>query len=178
MPDEQIEENAEESQEQPRKKKGGRKLLIVVLILIMAGGGGGFYLWRKRAAAKAQAATAASDHKGEKGSPTEGPDDAEVKKVIELQPFIVNLADTTETRYLRMTISLGVGESHEEKVDPLFTTRVRNAILATITTKTSDQILTVEGKTELRKEMLHAARATVDEPEIHAIYITDFIVQM
>jgi flagellar protein FliL len=179
MPDEQIEQNEEEAQEQPRKKKGGRKLLIVVLIVIMAGGGGGFYFWRKRAAAKAQAAkTAASDHKGEKGSPAEGPDDTEVKEVIELQPFIVNLADTTETRYLRMTISLGVGESHEEKVDPLFTTRVRNAILATITTKTSDQILTVEGKTELRKEMLQAARATVDQPQIHAIYITDFIVQM
>jgi len=87
----------------------------------------------------------------------EAEDDSEVKQVIEMQPFIVNLADQNETRYLRMTISLGVAET-EDKIDPLFTTRYANAILATISTRTSEQILSVEGKTLLRKEMLSAAR--------------------
>ena len=41
-------------------------------------------------------------------------EEGEVKEVIELQPFIVNLADKNEARYLRMTISLGIGESAEE----------------------------------------------------------------
>lgn len=106
------------------------------------------------------------------------PDDKEVKKIIELQPFVVNLADKEESRYLRMSVSLGIGETKEEKPDPILMTRVRNAMLAVLTTKTADEILTQEGKSILRKELLKAARAAIDEPHIEAIYITDFIVQM
>lgn len=106
------------------------------------------------------------------------PDDKDVKKVIELQPFVVNLADREGSRYLRMSVSIGVGESKEEKPDPILMTRVRNAMLAVLTTKTADEILTPQGKSVLRKELLKAARAAIEEPHIEAIYITDFIVQM
>lgn len=106
------------------------------------------------------------------------PDDGEVKQVVELQPFIVNLADDSEPRYLRMTVSLGLAEATEAKPDPIFTTKVRNAMLAILTSKKSDEILTVEGKATLRKELLKAAQTAVSEPEVHAIYITDFIIQL
>lgn len=107
------------------------------------------------------------------------PEDGEVKHVVELQPFIINLADKDDARYLRMTISLGIGEGGGEgKADPLFTTRVRNALLSVLTTKTSDEVLTIEGKATLRKQLLLAAQEAVAEPSVHAIYITDFIVQL
>lgn len=107
------------------------------------------------------------------------PDDSEVKKIIEIQPFIVNLADSEQARYLRMTVSLGVGgEEKEEKADPIFTTRVRNAMLAVLSNKKSEEILTIEGKKKLRSELLNAAQAASEEPEVLAIYITDFIVQL
>jgi flagellar FliL protein len=106
------------------------------------------------------------------------PDDKDVKKIIELQPFVVNLADKEDSRYLRMSVSLGIGETKEEKPDPILMTRVRNAMLAVLTTKTAEEILTQEGKSILRKELLKAARAAIEEPHIEAIYITDFIVQM
>lgn len=181
MADEESVQNSEEFQDQPAKKKGGLKRLLMICLLlavVAATGAGGFFYWRQRAAIKARAALAAKDHQPEHGHSSEHSDDTEVKEVVELLPFIVNLADRNETRYLRMTVSLGVGESREGKADPVYTTRVRNAILAIITTKTSEQVLTVEGKAELRKEMLNAARTAVDQPEVHAIYITDFIVQM
>jgi flagellar protein FliL len=176
MPDEQTAPTTQETPAEPEKKKGrGKKLIILfLLVLILAGGGvGGFYYWRHRTAAQARAGA----DKDKKGAEKHSVSDADIKEVIELQPFIVNLADKNENRYLRMTISLGVGES-TEKADPIFTTKVRNAILATITNKTSEQVLTVEGKAALRKEMLDAARTAVEKPEVHAIYITDFIVQM
>lgn len=107
------------------------------------------------------------------------PEDADVKNIVELQPFIVNLADKDDPRYLRTTIILGIsGDAGESKPDPIFTTRVRNAMLAILTTKTSEELLTVEGKTVLRKELLHAAQAASEEPKVEAIYITDFIVQL
>ncbi|MGH9944223.1 MAG: flagellar basal body-associated FliL family protein [Pyrinomonadaceae bacterium] len=119
--------------------------------------------------------------KGKKSQPIELslPEDSEVKSVVELQPFIINLADENEARYLRLTVSLGLGEGgEEEKPDPLFTTRVRNAMLAVLTTKTSEEILTSEGKNRLRHQLLLAAREASEEPHVEAIYITDFIVQL
>lgn len=108
------------------------------------------------------------------------PDDEDVKHVVDLEPFIINLADTEQARYLRLTVSLGIGgESKEaEKPNPLFITRVRNAMLAVLQNKKSDEVLSVEGKNKLRKELLKAAKAASEEPEVGAIYITDFIVQL
>lgn len=176
MPEELLEEigadlDGENDEEAPRRS-GKKKWLILLLItiLFLGGGGGGYYFWRVKANAKKAAK--------EKMGPADSTDDGEVKQVIELQPFIVNLADRTEPRYLRMTVSLGIGENLDDKPDPLFTTKVRNAILGIVTTKSSDEILTVEGKAVLRKEMLEAARRVVSKPEVHAIYITDFIIQM
>ncbi len=108
------------------------------------------------------------------------PDDKDVKRIVELQPFIVNLADSDQARYLRMTISLGVGggESVSEKPDQVFNSRVRNAILAVLSVKKSDDVLSTEGKAKLRKEILQAAQAVSTEPEVEAVYITEFIVQL
>ena len=183
------------------KKKGGKKfiLIAVVLVFLLGGGGAGFYFWR---IARAQAAAEApvkkttdkkAAKKDEEDVPTEKdtksskknsvvesaiPEDADVKQVIELPPFIVNLADTEQARYLRMSVSLGVAGEGGEKPDQLFITRVRNAMLAVLSEKNSEQILTVEGKTKLRKELLQAAKAASEEPEVMAIYITDFIIQL
>lgn len=182
------------------KKKGGKKiiLLAIVAVLLVTGGGVGYYFLRIAGTSKAEAA---SDKKSKKAAKTEEPageeeetksakkpektesaqipDDEDVKHVVELPPFIVNLADSEQARYLRMSVSLGIGEGGEkEKPDPLFMTRVRNAMLAVLSQKSSDEILTVEGKTKLRKELLEAAQAASAEPEVHAIYITDFIVQL
>jgi len=106
------------------------------------------------------------------------PNDKEVHHIVELQPFIVNLADTEGVYYLRMSVSVGIGETKEEKPSALFITRVRNAILAVLTTKESKDVLTPEGKAGLRKELLKAVRKAVAEPEVHAVYITDLIVQL
>lgn len=183
------------------KKKGGKKFILIglVLVLLLGGGGAGFYFWRiagtqaaegpdKKAGEKKASnkkAEAESDSENEtKTSKKSGavdsaiPEDEEVKHIVELPPFIVNLADTEQARYLRMTVSLGVAGEESEKPDQLFITRVRNAMLAVLSEKSSDQILTAEGKAKLRKELLQAAKAASSEPEVKAIYITDFIVQL
>lgn len=189
------------------KKKGGKKFLViaVVVILLLGGGGGGFYFWRASSAAAADEVSEKkkdskksdseeksddeeSEHEddgGKKGSmddslKTSIPNDDDVNAVVELPPFIVNLADTEQARYLRMSVSLGVegAEGESEKPDQLFITRVRNTMLAVLSDKKSDEILSVEGKAKLRKELLKAAQAASEEPKVRAIYITDFIVQL
>ncbi|MBS1792400.1 MAG: flagellar basal body-associated FliL family protein [Acidobacteria bacterium] len=197
---------AEEAVEGGAPRRNFKKLIIIAVVLLLVGGGG-FYYWRSRSAAATEATEetdakptkAATEKKSKAKKPVDDseeeeedsppkksgtlksalPKDGDVKKVIELPPFIVNLADTDNARYLRMTVSLGVGgDDGSEKPDQLFMTRVRNAMLAVLSEKTSDEILTAEGKAKLRKELLKAAQAASDEPEVQAIYITDFIVQL
>lgn len=200
---------AEASTAAPKKSRK-LLLIVIAALLVLGGGGGGYFFLSKGAGAatkekpeKTKKAKAdkekeeeaadeeeapkkghdeeeAADTKSKKSDEISLPDDSQVKHVIELQPFIVNLADKGEARYLRLTVNVGVGEAEGggEKADPLFTTRVRNAMLAVLSSKTSDEILTTEGKNKLRKDLLRAARKASEEPEIHAIYITDFIVQL
>ena len=105
------------------------------------------------------------------------PKDTDVKTVIEIQPFILNLADKDDNRFLRLGLSIGVGDEGDEKPDQVFITRVRNAVLAVLMTKSSAEILTPEGKATLRKELLKAVRTVTNEPPILAVYITELIVQ-
>lgn len=107
------------------------------------------------------------------------PADKEVKHIIELQPFILNLADDNGSCFLRISLSIGIaGEAKAEaKPDPLFIARLRNALLAVMMSKSSQEILNDQGKTILRKQLLAASRAVVKEEEVSAVYITEFIVQ-
>jgi flagellar protein FliL len=191
------------NQTAPPPKKGRKLLLLIVfgLLITIGAGGGYYYLQQSKAAAQSKPErdrrTRANDEEAKDGDEQANdeeqppknkpdprtsalalPDDSAVKQVIELQPFIVNLADKDEARYLRLTVSLGLGEVFEEKPNPLFITRLRNALLAVLTSRTSDEVLTLEGKAKLRKDLLRAARNASPEPKIEAIYITEFIVQL
>jgi len=187
----QAKENTiEENESAPKPGRKLKKLIILIFVILLIGGGGaGFYLWSRSGTAQkaenvekvSKAAEEIPEDTSKSGKSLKSalPEDQDVKNIIEIQPFIVNLADKDQARYLRMTISLGVGEEGKtEKPDQLFLTRVRNAMLSVLYDKSSDEILSIEGKADLRKELLKAAQAAADEPEVLAIYITDFIVQL
>lgn len=192
----------------PGKKRKLKKIIVLFLALVMlcGAGAGGFYFWRLKSAQTAEEGEEASESSGEKSKKSKSkkgeeeksndaedeesasetadgePDSEEknVKHILELQPFIVNLADEDQARYLRLTVSLGLGgEAKEsEKPDLIFTTRARNAILAVLSIKKSGDILSGEGKNKLRKELLEAAQAVSGDAEVSAVYITEFIVQL
>ncbi len=187
------------------KKKGSKLFLIIGLVVVLAlGGGGGYYFFMmsgdkdgeetsekkkgKKKKKKDSDELVLDDPEEDEESDDEDdgsltlalPDDEDVTQVVELKPFIVNLADTDESKYLRMTVSLGVGgeEGGGHGPDQLLMTRVKNAMLAVLATKTSEDVLSVKGKAKLRKELLKAAQTVAEDAHIEAIYITDFIVQL
>ncbi|MEK7724439.1 MAG: flagellar basal body-associated FliL family protein [Acidobacteriota bacterium] len=189
-----------ETTEAEAPKGGSKKFLIIIILAVVLLGGGGagayFFLFSKSAEGSEEAKEKGSkkpkakeaeeeepEEKGDKSSSLKGaiPNDEDVKEIVELQPFIVNLADEGEARYLRLSVSLGIGGGEgaaHEKPSPLLITRVRNAMLAVLSEKKSDDVLSNAGKVKLRKELLKAAKTAAEEAHIEAIYITDFIVQL
>lgn len=149
------------------RKKGGelsaasRLSLVGILALIAAAQFG---------CTKGQSAEAA-------GKDSKNP---KITSVMHLEPFVVNLADQEENRFLRIGVDLGL-ESAPAKDGKgeggVPTARIRDSILGVLSTWHSDALLAPEGKEKLKEELLKALQARVPELSIREVYFTDFLVQ-
>jgi flagellar FliL protein len=154
-------------------KKKGKGLLIgiVVGILALAGAGGAAY-WKF--GPSAQAAAEAGAEGGAAKAPEAEPG------MVAFEPFLVNLADEGGQAYLRVTLSLLVAS--EEQAKELETrlvvrTRFRSSILEVLSTRTSDQLVTPEGKSDLKKAIAERVASLKEPVDVHDVLFTDFVVQ-
>jgi flagellar FliL protein len=105
----------------------------------------------------------------------------QVKSVLHLESFVVNLADPEDNRFLRVGIDLGlenpVAAKGKEGESAVPVARIRDSILAVLSTWHSDALLAPEGKQKLKQELVHALNDRVPELGVREIYFTDFLVQ-
>ena len=97
--------------------------------------------------------------------------------IYDVDPFIVNLADTPEVRYLKLTVKLEL-ESQEASAE--LASRVpqlRDTILVLLTSKDAASIRTPQGKFQLRDEITQRVNSLLPKPGVRAAYFTDFVVQ-
>ncbi len=155
------------------KKLIGSKLwiLVAVLALLVAGDLTSRALSYFRDSTSAQrAASGNSVAKSRK---------AEVKSTLPLEPFVVNLADKEEVRYVKATFQLGLEEKSSEAVkDPVSIAAMRDSIISILSAKTSAQIMTTEGKEKLRQEIRARLTAIAPAMKIQEIFIVEFVVQL
>ena len=145
--------------------RGGKLIIVIVALVVLGGAGGGFWFWRQ-----STASAAAHEAPPAKEKPA---------AVLALEPFLVNLADTEASRFLRLTLRLIITDEHfakEFEEDEVHKARVRSAILEVLTTQRSEALVTQEGKTALKTAI--AARASeVLKLEVTDVLFTDFVVQ-
>ena len=143
-------------------------IILVVVLLLLAGGGGGAYWFLFRGNGEAEAAEAEPE-------PPPAP-----TGIVPLEPFVVNLADPSGTRFVRVTMSLVVAdeaiakEIEEEKV---VHARIRSAILELLALKQSSELVTPEGKTELKKAIAESVAHAAHELKVEDVLFSEFIVQ-
>lgn len=151
----------------PKKSRRGLFIILAVVVLLLAGGGGGAYWFLFRGAEEAEAA----EPEPEAPPPT---------GIIPLEPFVVNLADPNGSRFLRVTLSLVVAdealakEFEEEKVVHM---RVRSAILELLAQKQSSELVTPEGKAQLKKAIAEGVAHAAHELQVADVLFSEFIVQ-
>jgi flagellar FliL protein len=147
--------------------KSSKKKFIVIGIVaaavVAAGGGGGWWYMHRPAAAHGEHAK----------------EEAEAGGVVPLEPFLVNLADTGGSRYLRTTLKLVVpDEKSAEKLtkNQVALTRTRSAILELLTTETAEALVTPDGKTRLKKTICERVSPLVGLQVADVLFV-DFVVQ-
>jgi flagellar FliL protein len=97
--------------------------------------------------------------------------------IFPLEPFIVNIYDGQELRYLKVKVELemvGVGVKNELDIR---LAAIRDSILVLLSTKTLQDIQDIQGKNQLKDEILASINKLIPPGKIAKIYFTDFVVQ-
>jgi flagellar FliL protein len=162
------------------------KLIIIVGVVALVMGLGGAF-----AVVKFMGGNHASsdEHKGEaavekKGGHDEGHATAASGghggapgAIFDLDPFIVNLADSPEIRYLKLTVKLEVDSADPAgELGPRMP-QIRDTILVLLSSKEAAAIKTPQGKFQLRDEITKRINDIVPKARVKTAYFTEFVVQ-
>jgi len=171
-----AEEKSGEGQE--AAPKGGKSKLIIILVAVVgllgAGGGVAYFLGGGGGGGEAQAAKEPEPH-GAAGEAAGGGHQA--GSVVPLDSFVVNLADEDSQRYLKVTMKV---EFFSDQIPARFNTRqaqIRDLLLTLLSSKTVDDVRSVEGKSQLRDEIIARVNRVLDDDVVKAVYFAEFIVQ-
>ena len=161
------------------------KLLIIVSVIALLFGVGGAFVAVKFLGGASNGAENSEDHKGDAEAKVESKSEAGGKHgqaaspglMFDLDPFIVNLADTPDVRYLKLTLKLDVDS---EAVSTELSTRIpqiRDAVLVLLSSKDVNAVRTTQGKFQLRDEITQRINGLLKQPGVRSAYFTEFVVQ-
>jgi flagellar FliL protein len=105
---------------------------------------------------------------------------------VTLEPVLVNLADRSGNGYLRIALALRIADASPSKgrveaeskgSDKAPDAALRDTVLMVLGRQTSDVLLTVDGKEQLKKELKEAISEHNPETRAIDLFFTEFLVQ-
>ena len=167
---------AEEAKTEEADAGGGssKKLLLLIVLAVAILGGGGAAAWFMMGSGGEEEA-----HATEKGHDEESSDEhaAEPGPIVELDGFVLNLADREELRYLKMTIKLELDRPEEKTDFPNKVPAIRDSLLVLLSSKESHMLRTTNGKRRVREEILKRVNGIMKKGKISNVFFTDFVIQ-
>jgi flagellar FliL protein len=152
----------------PKKGGGGALKLVIILVavaVVLGGAGAGAYFFLSGGKEAAEA------------KPQVEPEvPAEILN-LELEPFLVNLADPGGSHYLKTTLTLELDDRGAADWINARLPRVRDRVLLLLSSKESAELLSAEGKFRLRDDVQRAINDMMGRTRVSAVYLTEFVVQ-
>jgi flagellar FliL protein len=140
------------AERKPKKRKGW---LVVGLALGLSAAG--LFVWMRPAPAT----------------------NASAESTLVLETFVVNLSASGQRAYLRAGITLGLAQPlPRNSPEAVPTALVRDTILSVLAAARAEELLKVEGKRQLKDELLKALEERVPQIGVRNVYFTEFLVQM
>ena len=171
--DEDIEKEGEEKaegQEQSAGKFPLKWIIIGVVVLVLAGGG--YVGWTML-----NPQTEQTGVEGGQAPHAEVVKEVAVGTMFDMDPFVVNLNEAGGKRYLKTKIEI---EYVGDEVRLEMTNRLpqlRDVILLHLSSKTLDEIRTVDGKIELKNALIKRINQVLKQGKIRNLYFTQFVIQ-
>ncbi|SDZ74041.1 flagellar FliL protein [Desulfuromusa kysingii] len=154
------------------EKSGGSKktlIIIVAVLVLLIGAGIGAFLFL-------------GGEKEEKMSPEEeqaqlAMQAKSVGPMVNIDSFIINILDDQESRYLKAAITLEVDTEEAAMEINARMPQLKDAILLLIGNKTFGELNDLQGKIQLRAELINKVNSILLKGKVKRIYFTDFVVQ-
>jgi flagellar FliL protein len=157
--------------EQP-EAGGSKKTLIIIIavaVVLLIGIGVGVFLFM-------------GGDKEEEISPEQEQAEMEMQAkqvgpMVNIDTFIVNIIDDEESRYLKaaITLELNTPEGAAEVAERM--AQIKDAILLLVGNKTFGELQDLQGKIQLRAELINRINSVLLKGKVKRIYFTDFVVQ-
>lgn len=147
----------------------GRLLPMILLGVACLGlGAGGAWLAAQRIGSAA--AAAADDGAEAGGAPL-------AERVLNLDPFVVNVAGESFQRFLKTRVEIEAASPHDREALAERTAQLRDAVIVVLSSKRLEDLDGFEGRAML-KNQLHERLADIAGPErIRSVLITEFVIQ-
>ncbi|MBI5810107.1 MAG: flagellar basal body-associated FliL family protein [Deltaproteobacteria bacterium] len=192
MAEAEKKEKEKEKEEAAHPPKKGKGLLIAIIAAVVLAGAGaaGLILFKGKAPTGGgqEKDAPASKHAGApekegRGGKVEAPEKEgrggkeEAGSVFKLEPFIVNLQDNSGTRYLKLTLNLELSSPDMQSELTAQNSKVRDSLIILLSSKNYSDIGTVEGKYQLRDEIVARVNQFVTRGKVKTAYFTEFVIQ-
>ena len=185
MSEEKKEEGAEEGAEVKKKKKSKLPLIIAAVVLLGGAGGGAAVFLGGGKDKKAEKEKEPEEHKVK---PANGPLDTFIVNIGAANVFlkVTILVEYDAAAVERLTAASAHGAGGAKEAAPglpaIFTERmpvIKDAVIRTLSSKTSESLLTTEGKEELKQELIDALNEALEAEEeiVLNVYFTEFLMQ-
>ncbi len=101
----------------------------------------------------------------------------EIGPMVEISEFIVNIISEEDRHYVKasLTIELNKEEALEEANKRM--PQIRDSILLLVGNKTYEELHDLQGKKQLKAELISKINSFLQNGQVKAIYFTDFVVQ-
>jgi len=152
------------------KAGSGKKLMVLGLLGLLLLGGGGGAAWFFMGGQKEEGNKHAEDTQGAEHAQAPGP-------IMELEPFLLNLADRDELRFLKVSIKLELDRPEEKTDYQNKVPAIRDALLVLLSSKESQLLRTVNGKRRIREEIQTRVNGVMSKGKVANVFFTDFIIQ-
>jgi len=175
-------EKEKEAQQEEQEKKGGGflKIIIIGVIALVIGMAGGIFVYKTFLAPKPAPVAkdnATNNQVAQKSAPPVAPKKEEILPTIDLDPFIVNLADRETRRYLKVKMSLEVSNDKVEEEVKKRMPEIRDTITMLLSSKTYADLSTVDGKMALKAAIMNRLNAILVSGKVTNVYFTEFVIQ-
>ncbi len=102
---------------------------------------------------------------------------SDIGPMVDIKEFIVNIISEDESHYVKaaLTIELNKDEAVDEVNKRM--PQIRDAILLLVGNKTYEELHDLQGKKQLKAELVSKINSFLQQGKIKAIYFTDFVVQ-
>ncbi len=153
--------------ESSTKKGVNKKLLFILIPALLVLGGGGFaayhFLFAKTKVKAPSKPVSVSLIKP-------GP-------MINLKPFLTNLADKDKTAYIKVSISIELKQGSNIGTFKQLTPQIRNRIIMIMSSKTSKEINTPQGILSLRHQIARSLNQILGDGTVIGVYFNNYLVQ-